>query len=79
MYDVAALESAFAQSMYSGKFHYTAVTGSTNTDALAAAREGAQRRLMQALASQLNGRVEFHDADPGTEVRLVVEDLDVRD
>jgi len=35
-------------------------------------------RLMHALASQLAGRVEFHDANPGTEVRLVVEDIDVR-
>jgi two-component sensor histidine kinase len=35
-------------------------------------------RLMHALASQLDGRVEFHDADPGTEVRLVVENLHVR-
>ena len=41
MYDLAALESAFARSIYSGKFHYTPVTGSTNTDALTAAREGA--------------------------------------
>jgi PAS domain S-box-containing protein len=36
-------------------------------------------RLMHALASQLDGRVEFHDANPGTEVRLVVEKPDVRD
>ena len=35
-------------------------------------------RLMHALASQLDGRIEFHDADPGTEVRLVVEAPDVR-
>ena len=41
MYDLEALDSAFAQSIYSGKFHYTATTASTNTDALAAAREGA--------------------------------------
>ena len=41
MYDLAALESAFARSIYSGKFHYTPVTGSTNTDAVSAARQGA--------------------------------------
>jgi len=41
VYDLEALDSAFAQSIYSGKFHYTATTASTNTDALAAAREGA--------------------------------------
>jgi hypothetical protein len=36
-------------------------------------------RLMHALASQLNGRLEFHEAHPGTEVRLVVEDVHARD
>ena len=56
MYDVAALESAFAQSMYSGKFHYAAVTGSTNTDALAAAREGAPHGSVFFTDEQTAGR-----------------------
>ena len=56
MYDVAALESAFAQSMYSGKFHYTTVTGSTNTDALAAAREGAPHGSVFFTDEQTAGR-----------------------
>jgi BirA family transcriptional regulator, biotin operon repressor / biotin---[acetyl-CoA-carboxylase] ligase len=56
VYDVAALESAFAQSIYSGKFHYTAVTGSTNTDAVAAAREGAPHGSVFFADEQTTGR-----------------------
>ena len=56
MYDLAALESAFAKSIYSGKFHYNAVTGSTNTDALAAAREGAQHGSVFFTDEQTAGR-----------------------
>ena len=56
MYDVAALESAFAQSIYAGKFHYTAVTGSTNTDAVAAARDGAPHGSVFFTDEQTAGR-----------------------
>lgn len=56
MYDLAALESAFAGSMYLGKFHYTAVTGSTNTDALAAARGGAPQGSVFFADEQTAGR-----------------------
>ena len=56
MYDLAALQAAFAQSIYSGKFHYTAVTGSTNTDALAAAREGAPHGSVFFTDEQTAGR-----------------------
>ena len=56
MYDVAALDAAFAQSIYSGKFHYTAVTGSTNTDALAAARAGAPHGSVFFTDEQTSGR-----------------------
>jgi len=56
VYDVAALESAFAHSIYSGKFHYTAVTGSTNTDALAAARAGAPHGSVFFTDEQTAGR-----------------------
>ncbi|HEY1768084.1 MAG TPA: biotin--[acetyl-CoA-carboxylase] ligase [Terracidiphilus sp.] len=41
MYDLAALEAALAGTLFAGKLHFSSVTGSTNSDALAAAREGA--------------------------------------
>ena len=56
MYDVAALESAFAQSIYAGRFHYSAVTGSTNTDAVAAARAGAPHGSVFFTDEQTAGR-----------------------
>jgi BirA family biotin operon repressor/biotin-[acetyl-CoA-carboxylase] ligase len=56
MFDLAALESAFARSIYSGKFHYTQVTGSTNTDALAAARDGAPHGSVFLADEQTAGR-----------------------
>ncbi|MBS1805320.1 MAG: biotin--[acetyl-CoA-carboxylase] ligase [Acidobacteria bacterium] len=56
MYDVAALEGAFARSIYSGKFHYTAVTGSTNTDAVEAARAGAPHGSVFFTDEQTAGR-----------------------
>ena len=56
MYDLAALEKAFAHSIYSGKFHFTAVTGSTNTDAVAAAREGAPHGSVFLTDEQTAGR-----------------------
>ena len=56
MYDIPALESAFARSIYSGKIHYTAVTGSTNSDALAAAREGAPHGSVFFTDEQTAGR-----------------------
>jgi BirA family transcriptional regulator, biotin operon repressor / biotin---[acetyl-CoA-carboxylase] ligase len=56
VYDLSALESAFARSIYSGKFHYTAITASTNTDALAAAREGAPHGSVFFADEQTAGR-----------------------
>jgi len=56
VYDVAALESAFAQSIYAGRFHYSAVTGSTNTDAVAAARAGAPHGSVFFTDEQTAGR-----------------------
>ena len=41
MYDLAAIEEELAGSIFAGKLHFSAVTGSTNTDALAAARSDA--------------------------------------
>lgn len=56
MYDLAALESAFARSIYAGKFHYSPVTGSTNTDAVGAAREGAPHGSVFFADEQTAGR-----------------------
>jgi BirA family biotin operon repressor/biotin-[acetyl-CoA-carboxylase] ligase len=41
MYDLAAVEVELAGTIYTGKLHFSPVTGSTNTDAMAAARGGA--------------------------------------
>jgi len=40
LYDLAALEAALAGTVFAGKLHFSAVTDSTNADALAAARSG---------------------------------------
>jgi BirA family biotin operon repressor/biotin-[acetyl-CoA-carboxylase] ligase len=45
MFDLAVLETSsehgLAGTIFAGKLHYSAVTGSTNSDAMAAARNGA--------------------------------------
>jgi BirA family biotin operon repressor/biotin-[acetyl-CoA-carboxylase] ligase len=41
MFDHAALDSELARTIYAGKIHFSPVTGSTNSDAIAAARNGA--------------------------------------
>ena len=41
MFDLAALDTELAGTVYAGKLHFAPVTGSTNTDAMAAARNGA--------------------------------------
>ena len=41
MYDLASLEAALAGTIFAGKLHFAQSTGSTNTDAMSAAREGA--------------------------------------
>ena len=41
MFNLAALEAALAETIFAGKLHFSMVTGSTNTDALAAARANA--------------------------------------
>jgi BirA family transcriptional regulator, biotin operon repressor / biotin---[acetyl-CoA-carboxylase] ligase len=56
MYDLAALESALAGTVYAGKLHFTPVTGSTNTDALEAARVGAPHGSVYFADEQLAGR-----------------------
>jgi BirA family transcriptional regulator, biotin operon repressor / biotin---[acetyl-CoA-carboxylase] ligase len=60
MYDLAALESSqqngLAGTVFAGKLHYSAVTGSTNTDALAAARRGAPHGSVFFADEQTAGR-----------------------
>lgn len=41
MYDLSALEARLSGSIFAGKLHFAPATGSTNLDALAAARSGA--------------------------------------
>ncbi len=43
MFDLAALEAELAGTIFAGKLHFARVTGSTNSDALAAARNSARR------------------------------------
>lgn len=54
MYDLAALE--LAGTIFSGKVHYAAATGSTNADAMAAARGGAEHGSVWLADEQTAGR-----------------------
>ena len=56
MFDLAALESALADTIFAGNLHFSAVTGSTNTDALEAARAGAAHGSVYFADEQLAGR-----------------------
>ncbi len=56
MYDLAALHSALAGTVYSGKLHFFATTGSTNTEALEAARAGAPHGSVFLADEQTAGR-----------------------
>lgn len=56
MYDLPALEASLAGAIYSGKLHYMPVTGSTNTDALAAARSGTPHGSVYFADEQTAGR-----------------------
>ena len=56
MFDLTALEAALAGTIYAGKLHFSAVTGSTNTDALAAARTGAPHGSVYLTDEQTAGR-----------------------
>jgi BirA family biotin operon repressor/biotin-[acetyl-CoA-carboxylase] ligase len=56
MFDVARVETALTGTIYAGKLHFSAVTGSTNTDALAAARDGAPEGSVYFADGQLAGR-----------------------
>jgi BirA family biotin operon repressor/biotin-[acetyl-CoA-carboxylase] ligase len=56
MFDLAALESALADSIFAGKLYFSPVTDSTNTDALHAARKGAPHGSVYFADEQLAGR-----------------------
>jgi BirA family transcriptional regulator, biotin operon repressor / biotin---[acetyl-CoA-carboxylase] ligase len=56
MYNLAALNSALADTIYAGKLHFFPVTQSTNTDALEAARAQAPEGSVFFADEQLAGR-----------------------
>lgn len=56
MYNLADLESALASTIYSGKLHYARTTASTNSDALAAARNEAPHGSVYFADEQTAGR-----------------------
>lgn len=56
MHDLAAIESRLAGTAFAGKLHFAAVTGSTNTDALEAARNGAPHGSVYFADEQSAGR-----------------------
>lgn len=56
MYELAALESALAGSVFAGKLHFLPSTGSTNTDAMSAARAGAPHGSVYFADEQTAGR-----------------------
>ncbi len=56
MYDLAALDSELAETIFAGKLHYAAVTGSTNSDAMASARAGAPHGSVWLTDEQTAGR-----------------------
>jgi BirA family transcriptional regulator, biotin operon repressor / biotin---[acetyl-CoA-carboxylase] ligase len=56
MFDLAALDRELAGTLFAGKIHFTAVTESTNSDALAAARLGAPHGSVFLADEQTAGR-----------------------
>jgi len=56
MFDLASLESALAETIFAGKLHFSSITDSTNTDALAAARGGAAHGSVYFADEQRAGR-----------------------
>jgi BirA family biotin operon repressor/biotin-[acetyl-CoA-carboxylase] ligase len=55
-FDLSALEAALADTIFAGKVHFSAVTDSTNTDALSAARSAAPHGSVYFADEQLAGR-----------------------
>jgi len=56
MYDLLTLEAELSASSFAGKLHFSRVTGSTNNDAVAAARLGAPHGSVFLADEQLAGR-----------------------
>ena len=56
VFDLAALESALAGTVFAGKLHFSPVTDSTNSDALQAARSGAPHGSVYFADEQRAGR-----------------------
>ena len=56
MFNLVGLESSLAATIFAGKLHYAPVTGSTNSDALAAARSGAPHGSVFVADEQTAGR-----------------------
>ncbi|HEV2444400.1 MAG TPA: biotin--[acetyl-CoA-carboxylase] ligase [Candidatus Sulfopaludibacter sp.] len=56
MFDMEALDVALAGAIFAGKLHFSPVTGSTNTDALEAARAGAPHGSVYLADEQRTGR-----------------------
>src|SRR6266568_644646 len=56
MYDLAALEAALAGAIYAGKLHFARTTGSTNSDAMTAARNDAPHGSVFFADEQTAGR-----------------------
>lgn len=56
MFDLAALNSELAGTLFAGKLHFARVTGSTNADAIAAARDGAPHGSVFLADEQTAGR-----------------------
>jgi len=56
MFDLAALEAELAGTLFAGKLNFVRVTGSTNADAVAAARDGAPHGSVFFADEQLAGR-----------------------
>jgi BirA family biotin operon repressor/biotin-[acetyl-CoA-carboxylase] ligase len=56
VYDLAAIDSALAGTVFAGKLYFTGTTASTNSDALAAARDGARHGSVYFADEQTAGR-----------------------
>jgi BirA family transcriptional regulator, biotin operon repressor / biotin---[acetyl-CoA-carboxylase] ligase len=56
VYDLAALDSALTGTLYEGKLHFSPTTGSTNSDAVVAARSGAPHGSVFFADEQTAGR-----------------------
>lgn len=56
MFELIALDASLAGTIFAGKLHFSAITESTNTDALAGARTGAAHGSVYFADEQLAGR-----------------------